>query len=128
MADSAATRRHQRVALRVPVDVSTIDPERDPRTGRPYFRSCREQCGNLSTGGMFITTPEPLSPGRRLLVRFHTPDGLSVETLARVAWRGRGAGPGASEGGVGVEFIDASAATRAALERIIESSPQRRGD
>jgi hypothetical protein len=128
MSDPEPTRRHHRVELRVPVDVSTIDPERDPRTGRPYFRSCQEHCGNLSTGGMFISTPEPLSPGRRLLVRFHTPEGLAVETVARVAWRGRSESPGASEGGVGVEFIDASAATRAALERIVKGNPQPRGD
>ncbi|MEN8159606.1 MAG: PilZ domain-containing protein [Myxococcota bacterium] len=128
MPNSESTRRHQRVPLRVPVDVSTIDPELDPRTGRPYFRSCQEHCGNLSTGGMFIHTAEPPTPGRRLLVRFHTPDGLAVETLARVAWRGRSPGPGPSEKGVGVEFIEASAATRAALERIVERSPQPRGD
>ena len=128
MSNSESTRRYQRVALRVPVDVSTIDPERDPRTGRPYFRSCQEHCGNLSTGGMFIHTPEPPSPGRRLLVRFHTPDGLAVETVARVAWRGRSNEVGASGGGVGVEFIDASADTRAALERIIQSAPRTLGD
>jgi hypothetical protein len=128
MSNPEPTRRHPRVALRVPVDVSTIDPERDPRTGRPYFRSCQEQCGNLSTGGMFISTPEPLSPGRRLLVRFHTPAGLAVETVARVAWRGRSESPGASEGGVGVEFIGASAATRAAHERIVGGTPETRQD
>ena len=123
MQDSASTRRHQRVALRIPVDVSTIDPERDPRTGRPYFRDCQELCGNLSTGGMFIATAEPPSPGRRLLVRIHTPDGLAIETVARVAWRARSAGPGASERGVGVEFLATSPATRAALERIVRDAP-----
>lgn len=123
MPEAASTRRHQRVALRVPVDVSTIDPERDPLTGRPYFRACQELCGNLSTGGMFIATAEPPSPGRRLLVRIHTPDGPTIETVARVAWRARAAGPGASERGVGVEFVGPSAATRAALERIVSSAP-----
>jgi hypothetical protein len=113
MPHHAPTRRHQRIALRVPVDVSTIDPERDPRTGRPYFRACRELCGNLSTGGMFITTSEPPSPGRRLLVRIHAPDGAPIETVARVAWRAPGLG------GVGVEFVGTNAATRAALERIV---------
>jgi hypothetical protein len=118
MPEASSTRRHQRVSLRVPVDVSTIDPERDPRTGRPYFRDCQELCGNLSTGGMFIATAEPPSPGRRLLVRIHTPDGAAIETVARVAWRARGA-----ERGVGVEFVGPSAATRAALERIVNDAP-----
>lgn len=127
MTDFSATRRHQRIALRIPVDVSTIDPETDPRTGRPYFRDCRELCGNLSTGGMFIATPEPPSPGRRLLLRIHAPGGGRIETLARVAWRTPGletAETGApAEGGVGIEFLAASAETRAALERIVNASP-----
>ena len=126
MPEAASTRRHQRVALRVPVDVSTIDPERDPRTGRPYFRDCRELCGNLSTGGMFIATAEPPSPGRRLLVRIHTPDGAAIETVARVAWRARDARPGAAERGIGVEFLGPSAAARAALERIVGGVPGER--
>ena len=123
MPEASSTRRHQRVALRVPVDVSTIDPERVPRTGRPYFRDCQELCGNLSTGGMFIATAEPPSPGRRLLVRIHTPDGFAIETIARVAWRAWSAGPGAAERGVGVEFVGTSDATRAALERVVSSAP-----
>jgi hypothetical protein len=123
MPQAESTRRHQRVALRVPVDVSTIDPERDPHTGRPFFRTCQELCGNLSTGGIFIATAEPPSPGRRLLVRIHTPDGRAIETLGRVAWRAHGPGPGVPERGVGVEFIGPSAATRAALERIVSKAP-----
>jgi hypothetical protein len=122
MSQTSSTRRHRRIALRVPVDVSTIDPERDPSTGRPFFRSCQELCGNLSTGGIFITTAEPPSPGRRLLVRIHTPDGFSIETLGRVAWRAYGPEPGGNERGVGVEFIGPSAATRAALERIVSGA------
>jgi len=123
MTDFSSTRRHQRIALRIPVDVSTIDPETDPRTGRPYFRDCQELCGNLSTGGMFIATPEPPSPGRRLLLRIHAPGGGRIETLARVAWRTPGLEAGAPEVGVGIEFLAASAETRAALERIVNASP-----
>ena len=120
MSQVGSTRRYQRIALRVPVDVSTIDPERDPETGRAYFRAaCQESCGNLSTGGMFIATAEPPSPGRRLLLRIHTPDGLAIETIARVAWRAGGDG---AERGVGVEFVGPSAATRAALARIVSGT------
>ena len=129
MTDFSSTRRHQRIALRMPVDVSTIDPETDPRTGRPYFRECQELCGNLSTGGMFIATPEPPSPGRRLLLRIHAPGGAPPSrALARVAWRTPGLETGAPEGGVGVEFLAASAATRAAIERIVNGPPATRRD
>jgi len=125
MPEYATTRRHRRVPLRVQVDVSTIDPETDLRTGRPYFRECRELTGNLSSGGMFIATADPPRPGRRLLVRIHAPDGAPpVEALARVAWQRPGERVGASEaGGVGIEFVGASPATRAAIERLLGSAP-----
>jgi hypothetical protein len=118
MSQYAPTRRHRRVALHVPVDVSTIDPERDPQTGRPYFRECRELCGNLSSGGMFIASEDPPRPGRRLLVRIHSQDGTPpVEALARVAWQKLGTPEPA---GVGVEFVSPSPTARAAIERILD--------
>jgi uncharacterized protein (TIGR02266 family) len=121
MNDFAATRRHPRFALQVPVEVSTIDPEIDPRTGRPYFRECRELCGNLSTGGMFIASADPPGPGRRLLLRIHTPDGAPpIEAIARVAWRKPEVGM--EQPGVGVEFLRPSEATRAAIERMLDSA------
>jgi uncharacterized protein (TIGR02266 family) len=123
MSNFAPTRRHRRVPLRVPVDLSTIDPETDPRTGRPYFRECQELCGNLSNGGMFIATADPPRPGRRLLVRIHTQNGAPpIETLARVAWQKPGAVVGAREPGVGVEFVRPSPATRTAIERFLDTA------
>lgn len=121
MSDFEPTRRHPRIAVRVPVDVSTIDPEIDPRTGRPYFRECQELCGNLSTGGMFIASADPPGPGRRLLLRIHAPDGAApIEALARVAWRKPEVGR--EQPGVGVEFLKPSEATRAAIERMLDSA------
>lgn len=132
MADFAPTRRHPRVSLRVPVEVSTIDPERDPRTGRPYFRECEELCGNLSSGGMFIHTADPPGAGRRLLVRIHAPGAPGpIEAVAHVAWRQPRTGPGAHEPGVGVEFVGTSPRTRAAIARILgatEATVEAAGD
>jgi Tfp pilus assembly protein PilZ len=117
MSEYGAIRRHPRVPLRVPVDVTTIDPETDPRTGRPYFRECRELCGNLSHGGMFIATPDPPRPGRRLIVRIHAQPGAApIEAIARVAWQTPGAAPDA---GAGVEFVGTSAKARAAIDRFL---------
>lgn len=123
MSRFAPTRRHPRVLLRVPVDVTTIDPETDRRTGRPYFRECRELCGNLSSGGMFISTSDPPRLGRRLLVRIYTGGGAPpIETLARVAWYKPGFAPNAREPGVGVEFLGASATTRAKIEELLDAA------
>jgi hypothetical protein len=121
MSDFPKPRRHPRIALRIPVELSTIDPERDPRTGEPYFRETRELCGNLSPGGMFIASADPPGTGRRLLLRIHRPDGLPpIETVARVAWRQIEAPVGPNEPGVGVEFLRPSEAVRAAIERMLD--------
>lgn len=108
MMDSfAKARRFPRVPVKVPVRVSTIDPETDPHTGRSYFRASHEVCSNLSEGGAFIHTLDPPEPGRRLLVEIHVPHRGPIETIGRVAWARRVLGAeGMLEGsGVGVEFL-----------------------
>jgi hypothetical protein len=109
MGDSFSTqRRHPRVPVALAVRVSTIDPEIDPRTGRPCFRASRELCVNLSRGGLFIYTAEPIAPGRRVLVEMHFPDGSPLEAVALVAWSKRVLGAAANgepRDGIGVEFI-----------------------
>jgi uncharacterized protein (TIGR02266 family) len=100
-------RRHPRVPVTLPVRISTIDPEVDPRTGRPCYRASREVCVNLSRGGLFIHTVEPIAPGRRVLVEMHFPDGSPLEAVGRVAWSKRvlGALDEKPKDGIGVEFI-----------------------
>ncbi len=103
------SRRHRRVSVHVPVHLSTIDPETDPRTGRPYFRDTREYVANVSRGGAFIRTDDPPTPGHRVLVRIHVPDAEPIETVGRIAWSKKVlAAPGNAEddeGGVGIEFL-----------------------
>ena len=117
-------RQHRRIPIRVPVRVSTIDPETDPRTGRPYFRATREYCANLSRGGAFILTNDPLSPGHRVLVEIHVPDGQPIETIGRVAWSKAvlGARGNPEECGVGVEFLG-SLDGLDALEEYLDEPP-----
>ena len=61
-------RQHPRVEARIPVRISTIEPARDPWSGRSFFRASQETCGNVSRGGAFVRTGEAYTPGRRLLV------------------------------------------------------------
>jgi Tfp pilus assembly protein PilZ len=102
-------RRHPRVPVTLPVRISTIDPEIDPRSGRPCYRASREVCVNLSRGGLFIHTAETIAPGRRILIEMHFPDGSPLEAVGRVAWSKRvlGARDEAPRDGIGVEFIGA---------------------
>jgi uncharacterized protein (TIGR02266 family) len=114
-------RRHPRVPVELPVRLSTIDPQIDPRTGRPYFRASREICANLSRGGLFIRTRDPISPGRRVLIELHLPDGQPVEAVGRIAWSKRVLAPagGAEDDGVGIEILGAPGEQLEALESFI---------
>ena len=78
-------RRYDRISTEIPVRISTIEPERDPWTGRPFFRASKEVCANVSHGGVFVKTNEPLKPGQRLLIEVNLPDSLSLEAIGRVA-------------------------------------------
>ena len=62
-------------SAKLEIRISTIEPERDPWTGRPFFRASQETCGNVSRGGAFVRTGEAYTPGRRLLVELRLPDG-----------------------------------------------------
>ncbi|MGI9591299.1 MAG: PilZ domain-containing protein [Myxococcota bacterium] len=103
----SAQRRYRRVEARIPVRISTIEPERDPWTGRPFFRATEDTSGNISEGGAFVHTAEPLKPGRRVLVEFQLPDGAPIEAIGRIAWTKRVLAPDARdrEAGVGIEFM-----------------------
>jgi Tfp pilus assembly protein PilZ len=121
--DQPKRRRHRRVATEVPVRISTIEPERDPFTGRPFFRASHETAANVSRGGAFVHTSEPLDPGRRLLVEVQLPGSEPVEAIGRVAWTKRILAPHARdpESGIGIEFIGGAADHFAALDSFIEA-------
>lgn len=120
--DNNAQRRYRRVDARLPVRISTIEPERDPWTGRPFFRASHETCANVSRGGAYVRTGEPLTPGRRVLLELQLPSGRPVEAIGRIAWQRRVMTPeGTEEGsGVGIEFLGASSEQFTALEDYIE--------
>ncbi len=123
-------RRHERIDTSLPVRVSTIEADRDPWTGRPYFRTSQEMCANLSRGGAFVRTGELLEPGKRVLLEISLPNGSQVEAIGRVAWTKRALEPRSSEldTGVGIEFIGGSASQLMALEDYVESGEKPRGD
>ena len=118
----ANRRRHRRIAAEIEVRISTIEPERDPWTGRPFFRASQEVCANVSRGGAFVKTSEPLDPGRRLLVEVHLPSGHPLEAIGRVAWTKRIMTPHSrnAESGIGIEFIGGASEHFTALETYID--------
>ena len=115
-------RRHRRVSASMSVRISTIEPERDPWTGRPFFRASQETCGNVSRGGAYVRTGEPLAPGRRILLEITLPDGQPVEAIGRIAWSKRVLTPRErdEQAGIGIEFLGGAAEQFSALENYID--------
>ncbi len=111
-------RRQRRIRANFPVRISTIEAERDPWTGKSYFRASQETCGDVSRGGAFVRTAEPLGPGRRVLLELQLPNGAQVEAIGRVAWTRRtlSSGQPHPDAGVGVEFLGGAADQLAALD------------
>lgn len=121
-AESLQRRRHERVATGIDVRISTIEPERDPWTGRPFFRSLQETCANVSRGGVFVRTDEPLDPGRRILIEIQLPTGRPLEAIGRIAWVKRVLAPRgreAAESGIGIEFLGGSSDHFSALDEYV---------
>lgn len=128
---SAATtkrRRYERLDMHLPIRISTIDPETDRHSGRPFFRTSQEVSGNLSEGGVFIHTTEPIAPGRRLWIELQLPEAGSVQAVGRVAWSKMVVNPSGDrrESGVGVQFIGAERALYDALERVLAARRESR--
>jgi Tfp pilus assembly protein PilZ len=120
-------RVYPRLALQLPVRISTIDPETDAATRRPFFRATREWCTNVSRGGVFVTTTEPLAAGRRVLVELTLPDGRGFDSVGRVSWVQRSVGPDersepTDAEGVGIEFLGARPGDLAALDRTLRAA------
>jgi hypothetical protein len=115
-------RRHERVRADIPVRISTIEPDRDPLTGRTYFRASQERASNVSRGGVFVQTHELLGPGRRVLVEISLPNGGLVEAIGRVAWTqyAMQSEPTRPACGVGIEFLGGATEHLHALEEFVK--------
>lgn len=119
--------RHPRSAVHLPVRISTIDAETDPETGSPFFLSANEQCDNLSRGGLFVITHEPVPAGCRLLVEIEIPGGPEVQAIGRVAWSRTAPAAATDDGrpGIGIEFLGGSREGLSALELFVDRVERR---
>ncbi len=126
----AKKQQHRRVSVRVPIRISSVDPERDPKTGKLYFFTSEEVSANISRGGAFVATPEDIPQGRRVLVEIDIPNGSNIQTLGRVVWKRLGSGkvdvsPN-TRPGVGIEFTGGRPEQLNELDRYITSASRRR--
>jgi Tfp pilus assembly protein PilZ len=110
----------------VPVRIATVDPETDPDTGLTFFRNTEATTANLSRGGAFVHSWEPLAAGRRVIVALDLPSGGELALVGRVVWTRRKLAPrleGPLEApGYGIEFEGGSRAEQAAIQQILDVS------
>lgn len=108
-----------RVATSVPVRISTVDAEIDPATGRSFFRSAEETTANLSRGGAYVKSWEPLAAGRRVVLTIELPDEGELQLVGRVVWTRRTLRPNKvgeiEPAGYGIEFVGGSRSELEAL-------------
>lgn len=75
----------------------------------------RRHMANVSTGGLFINTREPIRPGTRMVVRFELPNNKHrVIAISRVRYVRRGTG-------LGVEFLGLDDEDREEIEAYIKT-------
>ncbi len=119
--------RHPRSAVRLSVRISSIDAETDPETGGPYFMTASETCHNLSRGGLYVVTHEPMRPGSRVLVEIEIPGCPEVQAIGRIAWARPEAGHTKTEerSGVGIEFLGGSREALGAVEQYVDRVARR---
>ncbi|HPG28467.1 MAG TPA: PilZ domain-containing protein, partial [Myxococcota bacterium] len=87
---------------------------------RLFFRSAEETTANLSRGGAFVRSWEPLAAGRRVVVTIDLSRDEELQLVGRVVWTRRRLGPGQDEApGYGVEFLQPTAAERSALDALL---------
>jgi len=120
-----ASQKFPRQETCVPVRIATVDAETDPDTGLPFYRNTEATTANLSRGGAFVHSWEPLAAGRRVIVSLDLPSGGEIQLVGRVVWTRRKLTPrsgGPAEApGYGIEFDGGSRAEQAAIQQILDT-------
>ena len=110
----------------VPVRISTVDPEVDPDTAVRFYRATEATTANLSRGGVFVHSWEPLAAGRRVIVALDLPAGGELQLVGQVVWTRRKLTPRAAgpveAPGYGIEFVAQSRAEQAAIQQVLDAA------
>jgi uncharacterized protein (TIGR02266 family) len=99
-------RRFERAPITAQVEFELTNSSSGPSRVRKHM-------ANISTGGLFISTEEPIRTGTRMVVRFEMPNNKHrVIAVSRVAYVKKGLG-------LGVEFLSLDEEDREELEAYI---------
>ncbi|HWN99274.1 MAG TPA: PilZ domain-containing protein [Blastocatellia bacterium] len=98
-------RRFERAPISAQVEFELTNSSSGPSRVRKHM-------ANISIGGLFITTEEPIRAGTRMVVRFELPNKHRVIAVSRVCYVRKGQG-------LGVEFLSLDAEDREEIETYI---------
>ncbi len=101
-------RKHERVSKEVKSEVHAIEGM--------TFSTARD----LSTGGIFISTPEPIMVGAEIDLSLHIPGKDSIEIKGIVRWMRDDENDG-KKSGMGIEFVDIPGDKLDIVKDLIES-------
>src|SRR5438105_4881231 len=108
MSDKSAPPAQQRRIMKSSAQLERRRFERAPITAQVEYELTNSSSGpsrvrrhvaNISLGGMFISTEEPIRVGTRMVVRFELPNRHRVIAVSRVCYARKGLG-------LGVEFLN----------------------
>ena len=102
-------REHERVAVQLEVDYRSDDTF--------LFAYITD----MSAMGIFVQTMTPKPPGTLLKLRFRTSDGKPLEVDGRVIWINEPHGADSINPGMGVQFVDLSAAERDRIMSLVRT-------
>jgi uncharacterized protein (TIGR02266 family) len=101
-------RRFERAPISTQVEFELTNSSSGPSRVRKHM-------ANISTGGLFISTEEPIRAGTRMVVRFELPNSKHrVIAVSRVSYVRKGVG-------LGVEFLSLDDEDREEIESFIAS-------
>ncbi|MFQ5698345.1 MAG: TIGR02266 family protein [Myxococcota bacterium] len=100
-------RRSERVALKIPVDYSSVDS---------FFS---EFSANINEGGIFVRSERSVPLGSVVQLQFKLPGReRPLQMKGRVAWTESDA---AEDNGIGIEFLDLSPEVREEINEVVRS-------
>lgn len=94
------------------------------RVGFESYGEIRESLmTNVSRGGLFITTPDPLPLGTKIRVQIRIEEaGDVIDVQGEVAWQNSGPGLVSEELGMGIQFVRLTPEEEKAVDNLYEQS------
>jgi uncharacterized protein (TIGR02266 family) len=107
-----AVQMHRRFSLRLPIPITE---NRSDLEGRLIGFA-----KNISAGGLFVQTREPLGMGSKVSITFSLPSGeMKVNCRAEVVWRRARDPYSAYEAGMGLKFLDLDYQTQTLIDSFV---------